>query len=103
MVVGFEGVVHDAGEEASFQAGGSQHGLLGQCHSFEGEELLGVDGVVDVDEVGFEIGDFGEVFQADDSEGGGGEAVPGGVLGGAGFSFGSCRSGGFGGVCPVGC
>jgi hypothetical protein len=39
----------------------------------------------------------------DDSEGGGGEAVSAGVLGGAGFAFGSGRAGALEGVGAVGC
>ena len=56
------------------------------------EEFLGVDRPVDGQEVGSEMGDFLVVFEADNGEGGGSEAVFAGILcGGAG-------SGGFGGV-----
>src|ERR1035438_7719781 len=41
-------------------------------------------------------------FEADDGEGGGGESVFAGVLGGAGFAFGGAGSGGLGGVGSVG-
>ena len=41
----------------------------------EGEQFLGIDGLVDGDEVGAEVGDFLNVFEADDGEAGGGEAM----------------------------
>jgi hypothetical protein len=53
-------------EEAGFQAGGAEHGLLGEGHALHGEELLGVDGLIGGDEAGLEIGDFVEVFDAGD-------------------------------------
>lgn len=77
---GVEGLVEATGEEAGFQAGGAEHGLLGQGHTFQGEEFLGVDGLVEGDEVGAEMVERLEVFEADDGEGGAGEAVPAGVL-----------------------
>ena len=97
-----ESCVETGGEEAGLEAGGAQENVLGEGHALEGEEFLGVDGLVDGDEVGSEMGDFVEVFEADDGEGGGGEAVLAGVLGGAGFAFGGARSGGLGGVGAVG-
>jgi hypothetical protein len=63
------------GEESGFEASGPEQGLLAKDHAFEGEQFLGVDGLVDVDEVGFQIGDGLEVSQANDAEVGGGEAV----------------------------
>ena len=48
-IVGGHGVVHGYGEEAGFESGGAEDGLLGQGHAFQGEELLGVDGFVDGD------------------------------------------------------
>ena len=35
-------------EEAGFEAGGAEDGLLGEGDALEGEEFLGVDGVVEV-------------------------------------------------------
>jgi hypothetical protein len=81
---GVEGLVEAGGEEAGFEAGGAEDGLLGEGHALEGEEFLGVDGLVDGDEVVPEMGDLLEVFEADDGEGGGGEAVFAGILGRAG-------------------
>ena len=102
VAVGVEGFVEAGGEEAGLEAGGAEHGLLGEGHALDGEEFLGVDGLVDGDEVGFEMGDFLEVFEADDGEGGGGEAVFAGVLGGAGLAFGGAGAGGLGGVGAIG-
>jgi hypothetical protein len=48
------------------------------------------------------VGDFIQVFEADDGEVRGGEAVLEGVIGGAGFAFGSLGSGGVSGVGAVG-
>ena len=62
----------------------------------------GVDGLVDGGEVGSEMGDLIEVLQADDGEGGGGEAVSAGVLARAGLALGSARAGALGGVGAVG-
>ena len=49
-----------------------------------------------------EMGDFLEFFEADDGEGGGGEAVLAGVLSGAGFALGGGAAGGMGGVGAIG-
>ncbi|HUI80756.1 MAG TPA: hypothetical protein VLY24_22680 [Bryobacteraceae bacterium] len=97
-----EDVVEATGEEAGFEAGGAEEGLLGQGDALDGEEFLGVDGPIEGDEVGFEIGDFVEVFEADDGELGSGETVLTGVLRGAGFAFGRARAGGLSGVGAVG-
>jgi hypothetical protein len=76
-----EGLVHAGAEQACLQAGGADHRLLGERHAFEGELFLGVFGAIEGDEVLGEMGDFVEVLNADDGEGGGGEAVRAGVLG----------------------
>ena len=94
--------VEAIGEHAVFEARGAEEGLLGEGDAFDGEELLGVDGLVAGDEVFAEAGDFVEVFEADDGEDGGGEAVFAGVLGGAGFAFGGAGAGGAGGVGAIG-
>ena len=99
---GVDGFVQASGEEAGFEGGGAEEGLLGEGDALDGEELLGVDGAVIVDEVGLEVGDGVEVFEADDGEVGGGEAVLAGVLGGAGLALGGARAGGAGGVGAVG-
>jgi len=97
-----DGVVEGGGEEAGFEAGGAEDGLLGDGDALDGVDFLGVDGLVDGDEVLFEMGDFFEVLEADDGEGAAGEAVFGGVLGGAGLALGGAGSGGAGGVGAVG-
>jgi len=68
-----EGLVEAGGEETGFEAGAAEDGVLGEGDAFEGEELLGVDGLVEGDEVIPEAGDFLEVFEADDGEGRAGE------------------------------
>jgi hypothetical protein len=74
-IAGVEGLVEAGGEEAGFQARAAEDSLLGEGEALDGEEFLGVDGLVDGNEVGPEVGDLIEVFEADDGEGGGGEAV----------------------------
>ena len=76
---GVEGFVEASGEQAAFEVGDAEHGLLGQGDALDGEQLLGVDWPVDGDEIGAEAGDLLEVFEADDGEVGGGEAVLAGV------------------------
>jgi hypothetical protein len=99
---GIESLIEARGKEAGFQAGGAEQGLLGQGDALDGEELLGVDRLVDGNQVGFQIGDLIEVFQAHDGEGGGGETVFAGVLRGAGFAFGGTGSGGLSGIGAIG-
>ncbi len=99
---GSRGLVEAGGEEAGLEARGAEEGLLGEGDALDGEEFLGVDGLVDGDEVVLEMGDLMEVFEADDGEGGGGEAVFAGILGGAGLASRGARAGGTGGVGAVG-
>jgi hypothetical protein len=75
---------------------------LSEGEAFDGEEFLGVDGLVDGQEVGSEMVDFLEVFEANDGEGGGSEAVFAGILCGAGLTLRGARPGGFGGVGAIG-
>jgi len=91
---GADGFIHAGGEKAGFQGGAAQERLLGKSDALDGEEFLGVDGLVDGDEVGLEVGDGVEFFETDDGEIGGGEAMLTGVLRGAGFAFGGARAGG---------
>jgi hypothetical protein len=97
-----EGGVEAGGEVAGFEAGAAEDGVLGEGDALEGEEFLGVDGLVDGDEVVAEAGDFLEVFEADNGEGGTGEDVFAGVLGRVGLARRGARPGGFGGVGAVG-
>jgi hypothetical protein len=62
----------------------------------------GVTGVVEGDEVASEMGDFIEVFEADDGESGGREAVFARILCGAGLTLGGAGPGGLGGVGAIG-
>jgi hypothetical protein len=68
----------------------------------EGEESLGIDGLVDGDEIVAEAGNFLEVFEADYGEGRGGELVFAGILGRAGLALRGTGTGGFGGVGAIG-
>jgi hypothetical protein len=97
-----EGHVEAGGEEARFEAGAAEDGVLGQGDAFEGEELLGIDGLVEGDEVVAEMGDFLEVLEADDGEGRAGELVLAGILGGASLALGGAGSGRAGGVGAIG-
>jgi hypothetical protein len=98
---GFESLIEAGGEEAGFEAGGAEDGLLGEGDALDGKEFLGVDGLVDGEEVLPEVVNFLEVFEADDGEGGVGESMLAGVLGGAGPALGSAWPGRFGGVRPI--
>jgi len=97
-----EGLVEAGGEDAGLEAGGAEHALLGEGDALDGEEFLGVDRLVDGHGVVAEVSDFVDVFEADDGEGGGGEAVFTGVLGGADLAFGGARAGGTSGIGAVG-
>jgi hypothetical protein len=99
---GIEGVIEATGKEAGLEAGGAEQRLLGQGDAFDGKELLGIDRLVDGDEVGLQIGDLLEVFEADHSERGGGEAVLTSVLRGAGLALGGGGSSGVNGVGAIG-
>jgi len=98
--------VHDFieadGEEAVFEGGAAEQGLLGEGDAFDGEEFLGVEGLVEGHGVSPEVGDDVDFFEPDDGEVFGGEGVLASVLGRAGFTFGSARSGGLCGVGAVG-
>jgi hypothetical protein len=97
-----ESLVEAGGEEAGFEARGAEESLLGEGDALDGEEFLGVNGLVDGDEVGPEMGDFIQVLEADDGESGGGEAVFAGILGGAGLALRGAGSGGLGGIGAIG-
>ena len=97
-----EDFVEGGGEEAGFQAGGTEEGLLGEGDALDGEKFLGVEGLVEGHEVVPEVGDFIEVFEADDGEGGGGESMFAGVLCGAGFAFRGAGAGSLGGIGAIG-
>lgn len=103
-----EDFVERSGAEAGFDAGDAEEAVLGEGDAFEGEEFLGVDGLVGGDEAGAEAVDGGAVFDGDDGEGVGGEGVFAGepmcncVLRCSGLAGGGAGAGGAGGVSPVG-
>src|ERR1019366_4860277 len=102
LAVAGKGLIEEGGGNAFVEAFDAEEDLLGEGDALDGEEFLGVDGLVDGDGVLAEAGDLVDVFEADDGEGGGGESVFAGVQGGAGFAFGGAGSGGLGGVGAVG-
>jgi hypothetical protein len=61
---------------------------LRQGDALQGEEFLGVDGLVAGDEVGAEVDEDVGWFEADDGVVLGGEGMLAGILGGAGFALG---------------
>src|ERR1039457_1047111 len=75
---------------------------LGEGDALDGEEFLGVDGLVEGHEVVLEVGDFLEVFEAYDGVTGGGESVFAGVLGEAGLAFRGTGAGRLGGIGAIG-
>jgi hypothetical protein len=103
MPVAIDRRIEAGGEEAGLEAGGAEHSLLRESHALEGEQFLGVDGLVDGGEVGSEMGDLVEVLKADDGESGGGEAVSAGIAGGTGLALGGARSSALGRVGAIGC
>jgi hypothetical protein len=70
LSAGVEGFAKALAGESGFETGGAKDGLLGQGDALKGEEFLGVDGVVEVDQVFPEVGDLIEVFEANDGEAG---------------------------------
>jgi hypothetical protein len=66
--IGIERLVEAGGVESAFDAGTKEERLLGEGHAFDGEELLGIGGLVAGDEVGAEVVDDIEFFDADDRE-----------------------------------
>jgi hypothetical protein len=48
---GVQGFAEAVGEEAGFEAGGAEDGLLGDSDALATEEFLGVDGLVEGDQV----------------------------------------------------
>jgi hypothetical protein len=100
--VAVDGLIEAGVGHAVVEAFDAEEGMLGEGNALDGEELLGIDGPIDGDEVVAEAGDLVEFFEADDGEGGGGESVLAGVLSGAGFAFRGAGSGGLGGIGSVG-
>jgi hypothetical protein len=102
LSVGVERFAEAVGEEAGFEAGGAEDGLLGEGDALDREEFLGVDGPVEVHQVFPEVGDLIEVFEANDGVGGSGEAVFAGILGRTELAFRGAGAGGPGGVGAIG-
>ena len=101
-VFGVHDLIEADSEEAVFEGGAAEQGLLGEGDAFDGEEFLGVDGPIAGDGVSPEVGDDVDFFEADDGEVFGVEGVLARVLGRAGFAFGGAGSSGVLGVGAVG-
>jgi hypothetical protein len=69
VIVSVEGFVEGGGEETGAEAFGAEDGLLGEGHAFDGDHFLGVFGLVEGDEVLFQVLDLLEVLDANDDEG----------------------------------
>ena len=95
FALGVEGFVETGGEEAGLQALGADEGHLADGHALKGEDFLGVDGEVQVEEVLPQVVGFIMVFEADDSGDGAGKAVFAGVEGGFHLAGGGAGAGGF--------
>src|ERR1035441_9102348 len=92
---GAEGSVEATGQHAGLEAGDAEEGHLAEGDALDGEDFLGVDGAVGVEGVLAEVVEGLEVFEADDGEGGAGEAVFAGVESGLSFARGGTGAGGF--------
>ena len=66
---------------------------MGEGDTLDGDEFLGVDRLVNVDGLGAEGFDVGEILDGDGVEESGGEAMFERILGRAFLAFGSGRSG----------
>src|ERR1039457_5197092 len=86
--VAVDGLIEAGVGHAVVEAFDAEEGMLGEGNAFDGEELLGIDGPIDGDEVVAEAGDLVEFFEGDDGGGGGGGSVVTGGLGGGGGFFG---------------
>ena len=69
-----------------FQAGNAEDGVLGEGDALDGEEFLGIGGLVELDEVVAEVGDVIGVLGTED-----------------GVAFRGARAGGTRGVGAIGC
>src|SRR3954453_397610 len=95
--------VHEEGrEEAGFDAVGAEEVELAEGDALDGEDLLRILRLVEVEGVGAEVLEGAGAFEDGHVEGGAGKAVLARVLGGAGLTGGGAGSGGSDGVGPVG-
>jgi hypothetical protein len=62
------GLVEAGGEESAFEAGGAEEVLLGDGDTPDGEEFLGIHGLVEGEEVGAEFDDIFETLKDGDGE-----------------------------------
>jgi hypothetical protein len=102
MPGGLEGLVKARGKQAGLEARGAEERLLGQSHALDGEQFLGVDGLISGHKVGLDMGDFLEVFQPDDGERGCPKTMLAGILGRAGLAVGGAGSRRVSGISAIG-
>ena len=67
------------GDESRLDAVSAEEGMPREGDALDGEKLFGVDGLVEGDEVGLEVGDGVGILGADGGEGGGVEEMVAGV------------------------
>jgi hypothetical protein len=64
----FQTFFEGAGDEPGFETVAPEQGMLGQGYALDGEEFLRVDGLINGDEVGAELGDLVDILDADGGE-----------------------------------
>jgi hypothetical protein len=99
-LLGFD-IGQRCGEDTGFEAGGAKARLLREGDLLDGDELLGIGGLIEGDRIVPKAGEVVHVFEAADVVGGG-ESVADGILRGTGFAGVGAGSGGFAGVGTVG-
>ena len=97
-----EDFVECGGAESGLDASDAEEVVLSESDALEGEDLLGVDGLVDGQQVSAEAVDGIAVLDGDDGEAGAGEGVFAGVLRCSGLAGGGAGAGGELGVGSVG-
>src|ERR1039458_7020399 len=102
LIVRGKGSIEAGGQDAGLESGNAEEGHLTEGDALDGEDLLRVDGAVEVEGVLAKVVDVLEVFEANDSERGTGETVFAGVEGGLSFARGGTGAGGLLCVAAVG-
>jgi len=80
-----ESFLQAVADEAAFHAVGAEQGMARESDALDGEELLGICGLVEVDEAGFDLRDGVDIFVADGGESGRVEGIAA-IVGFGGFA-----------------
>jgi hypothetical protein len=64
----FEALLEGAGHQTGFKAVAAEERVLREGNPLDGEKFLGIDGLVDGDEIGAKVGDLMDVLGADRGE-----------------------------------